>query len=115
MHALVGTPHRVIADIVGIDLKTLYKYYRVELDQSGAQATAAIGGALYNKAINGDTTAMIFWLKTQAGWRETARVDHTSSDGSMSPAKINLSRLSPSALAELQRAVDDLEPLAVIN
>lgn len=34
-----------------------------------------------------DTTAAIFWLKNRqpAKWRDKQEVDHTSSDGSMSP------------------------------
>lgn len=78
MHALVGTRQEVIADILSIDPKTLRKYYREELDQSLAQANATIGGSLFNKAKGGDTAAMIFWLKTRAGFRETQNIDHTS-------------------------------------
>jgi hypothetical protein len=84
-HATVGTRHDVIADILGMDAKTLRKHYRVELDQSMAKANATIGGALFNKAKDGDTTAMIFWMKTRANWCEKHEIDHTSSDGSMSP------------------------------
>ncbi len=85
LHSTVGTPQETIADILGIDAKTLRKHYREELDQSTAKANATIGGALFNKAKNGDTAAQIFWMKTRAGWRETRVVDNTSSDGSMSP------------------------------
>ena len=85
LHALVGTRQEVIADILEIDEKTLRKHYRAELDQSRWQANATIGGALFNKAKSGDTAAMIFWLKTRAGFRERHEVDHTSSDGSMTP------------------------------
>lgn len=74
LHATVGTQQSVIADIIGIDDKTLRKHYREELDQAKAKANATIGGALFNKAKNGDTAAMIFWMKTQAGWRETTLV-----------------------------------------
>jgi hypothetical protein len=81
LHATVGTPQPVIADIIGIDAKTLRKYYRDELDQSLAKANATIGGALFNKAKSGDTAAMIFWMKTQAGWRETNRQEITGPDG----------------------------------
>lgn len=48
-----------------------------------ARAVADIGGGLLEKARNGDLGAMCFYLKTQAGWRETQKLDHTSSDGSM--------------------------------
>ena len=90
MHALVGTPQEVIADVLNIDPKTLRKYYRNELDLAKAKANAKIGGALFNKAIAGDTTAMIFWMKTQAGWRERQEIDHSSSDGSMTPSRIEI-------------------------
>ncbi len=85
LHATVGTKHETIAAIIGIDDKTLRKYYRDELDLATAQANATIGGALFNKAKGGDTSAQIFWMKTRAGWRETTHVDNTSSDGSMRP------------------------------
>ena len=72
LHTMVGTRQETIASIIGIDPKTLRKYYRDELDQSKAKANATIGGALFNKAKSGDTTAMIFWMKTQAGWKENS-------------------------------------------
>ncbi len=95
LHATIGTQQSVIADILGIDDKTLRKHYRNELDLALAKANATIGGALFNKAKNGDTAAMIFWMKTQAGWRETNRVDHTSSDGTMSPTVIERRIIDP--------------------
>lgn len=88
LHATIGTQQHTIADILGIDGKTLRKHYREELDHAMAQANATIGGALFNKAKGGDTTAMIFWMKTRAGWRERQEIDHTSSDGSMTFPKI---------------------------
>lgn len=74
LHATVGTSQAIIADMLGIDDKTLRKHYREELDQSLAKANASIGGALFNKAKGGDTAAMIFWMKTQAGWKERLEV-----------------------------------------
>lgn len=99
LHATIGTQQHTIADILGIDDKTLRKHYREELDHAMAQANATIGGALFNKAKGGDTTAMIFWMKTRAGWRERQEVDHTSSDGSMTPkAGVDLSKAPPELL-----------------
>lgn len=85
LHSTIGTPQGTIAQIIGIDDKTLRLYYREELDLATAKANATVGGALFNKAKGGDTTAMIFWMKTRAGWRETHVVDHSSSDGTMTP------------------------------
>lgn len=75
LQATVGTSHAIISSIIEIDVKTLYKYYRAELDESLAKANGVIAGSLYNKAKNGDTTAMIFWLKTRARWREKPDAD----------------------------------------
>ena len=81
LHTTVGTPQETIAQILGIDPKTLRKHYRDELDLSRAKANATIGGALFNKAKGGDTAAMIFWMKTQAGWKETLRTEGPGENG----------------------------------
>jgi hypothetical protein len=86
MHAAVGTPQLVIADILDINLSTLTKYFRRELDLGEYKANAQVGGALFNKAIKGDTTAMIFWMKTRAGWREARDEQKENSQ----PITINL-------------------------
>ena len=75
LHALVGTPQETIAGVLGIDAKTLRKYYREELDFALAKANATLGGTLYNKAKGGDTAALVFWLKTRAGFRETKNIE----------------------------------------
>lgn len=77
LHATIGTRQDDIAAVLGIDPKTLRLHYRDELDLATAKANAVIGGALFNKAKNGDTKAMIFWMKTRAGWKETHGVEHS--------------------------------------
>jgi hypothetical protein len=74
-YARVGTKQEDIAAVLGIDPKTLRKHYREELDFAARNAIEQIGGALFTKAMGGDTGAMIFWLKTQAGWKETSKVE----------------------------------------
>lgn len=78
LHAMVGTPQEDIARVLGIDAKTLRKYYRDELDLALAKANATIGGSLFNKAKSGDTSAQMFWLKTRAGFSEKQTMDITS-------------------------------------
>lgn len=74
-HALAGTPQELIAEILQITDKTLRKHYRAELDHALARANATIATTLYGRAKGGDVASMIFWLKTQAGWKETQRIE----------------------------------------
>jgi hypothetical protein len=68
--AAVGTPHEDIAMKIGIrSPKTLRKHYRKELDLAAIDANASVGGALYKRAMAGNTDAQKFWLERRAGWR----------------------------------------------
>jgi hypothetical protein len=80
LYAAMGTPQEDIGRLLKIDVKTLYKYYREELDLGLVAANAQIGGALFKKAMGGDTTAMIFWLKTRAGFKEAKHEEKTGTD-----------------------------------
>lgn len=73
--AAVGIVHEQIAAVLKICVDTLVKYYKDELETARSKANARIAGALYNKALKGDTASMIFWLKTRAGWNETYNIN----------------------------------------
>lgn len=90
-----GIPQSEIAKYIGIDDKTLRKYYREELDNAHVKAHAAVGRFLYQNA-TGQTLAKgathsdcvraaMFWAKTRMGWRETDNLNLSSEDGSMTP------------------------------
>lgn len=80
--AAVGIRHEDIAAKLGFSADTLTKYYRQELDEGRIDANAQIGKSLYEQARSGNTAAMIFWLKTRAGWKETMVNEHTGINGS---------------------------------
>ena len=77
----LGLPHEQIAILVGIDDKTLRKHYRTELDMGKAKANGQIAKTLFSKATGGDTTALIWWTKTQLKWAETQKHELTGADG----------------------------------
>ena len=66
-----GIPQDDIALVIQVDRNTLAKYYRRELDEATAKANAKVAERLYDRAINGDVKAMMFWLERRAGdaWR----------------------------------------------
>jgi len=80
-----------IADRMGMSRTTLAAIMEREPEVSvrykrgKAAAIALVAQSLVQKAIKGDGPSAMFFLKTQAGWRETVVVDSTSSDRSMSP------------------------------
>ena len=79
--AVAGVKQSLIADIVKISEPTLRKNFRKELDTSKARANAIISQALFKKAKDGNVVAQIFWLKTQAGWKEKNAIELTGKDG----------------------------------
>jgi hypothetical protein len=75
---------RFIKDKAGksISEKTLRKHFATELDQGELKANFKVAQTLFSKAISGDTTSMIFWLKTRARWRESPQsVELTGAGG----------------------------------
>ena len=71
--AVVGTRHEDIATVLGISHDTLVKYYKEELDKGRIEANASVAETLFKQAKEGNTTAMIFWLKSRAKWKESTQ------------------------------------------
>ena len=72
----VGTRYEDIAEVISISDETLVKHYKKELKLGRIEANAAVAGTLFEKAKNGDTSSMIFWLKSRAQWKETQKHEH---------------------------------------
>ena len=79
--SIVGTRHEDIALVMGINNNTLTKYYSDELEKGRIEANAAVAGTLYEKAKQGDTPSMIFWLKTRGQWSEKNTTELTGEGG----------------------------------
>lgn len=58
------------------------------------------------KLVDGDVLRLFKDSEDRAHGTPKQAVDHTSSDGSMSPKPLDVSRMSDAALAELQAALD---------
>ena len=79
--AIAGVKQTLIAEIIKLSEPTLRKNFRRELDTSKARANAIVAQSLFKKAKDGNVIAQIFWLKTQAGWKEKNALELTGKDG----------------------------------
>lgn len=79
-----------IADYLGISRTTFHEIMKrdervfVQYKKGKSKAIAGIASSLVSQARKGNVTAAIFYLKTQAGWRET------KDDAETQPITINL-------------------------
>lgn len=78
-----GLPLEQIAVLVrgGIHLDTLRAHFASELMAGKAKANGQIGKTLFQKAMAGDTTAAIWWSKTQMRWSETMKHELMGENG----------------------------------
>lgn len=80
----LGLPIKHIAPVFGLTFSGLETVLRTRpdvreaMDQGKARASEAVVKTAYRLAKSGRIFQMtMFWLKTQLGWRETDRVEHT--------------------------------------
>ena len=71
-----GITRPTFNSIMERDPEILLRYKRGK-----AKAIGAVAQGLLQQARNGDKVAAMFYLKTQAGWRETSRHELTGADG----------------------------------
>jgi hypothetical protein len=71
----IGYSHEKIAAYIEINVDTLKKYYKNELDKSKMSKVLAMADSIYARGLDGDTKAAMFWLRTQAGWYEAKAPD----------------------------------------
>jgi len=78
-----GLPIDQIAILIGdgIHIDTLRKHFANELISGKAKANSGVGRTLFQKAMGGHTSAMIWWTKTQMRWAETQKHELTGADG----------------------------------
>ena len=77
----LGMTLKHISLILDISTNTLNRWLALEevreaFDRGRAQGALAITKTAYSQAIDGNTTMLIFFLKTQLGWRDTAEQGH---------------------------------------
>lgn len=108
MLAGTGTPHHTIRRMIvnpetgnPIAPATFYKVFPEELGDGKEAATARVKANLFRMATGTSPQALgaaIFWLKAQAGWKETTVVERRN---------VNFDDLTDDELAAIIRGSDD--------
>jgi|TARA_R110000796_G_scaffold78827_2_gene175607 hypothetical protein len=81
MMTINGVKQEDQAKALRISRKVLAKNFKEELTLGRITTTANVAGALYRNAMEGNVSAQIFWMKSQAGWREADRLEITGAEG----------------------------------
>lgn len=83
LYAGLGSTQDDIARLMGKASSTfrVCEAAKAAFEDGKAEIKAKVAGKLVEKALKGDTVSQIFYLKTQAGWKETSRQEHSGPDG----------------------------------
>ena len=88
-YCLMGATDEELAGFLKIDVSTLTRWKKAHpefctsISNGKEDADARIAASLYGKAMDGDTTACIFWLKNRRKqhWRDRQDLEHSGPGG----------------------------------
>ncbi len=87
-----------------ITVKTLRKHFETELETGELKANTKIAQCLYKQATGGNVTAIIFWLKTRARWKESPQqLELTGKDG----GPVHGVNMTPDEFREIAKEISD--------
>lgn len=78
-----------------------------EMDRIFDSRTNVVVDCLFKNCLKGDSSAQKFWLanRNKNKWAEQHRIDLLSSDGSMSPKKADIQKLSDEDLKKIEEII----------
>jgi hypothetical protein len=107
-YAAQGLTMPQIASVLGMSQTTLYdkkskfSEFSDAIKRGKDKGIATITNALFNKARDGDNTAMIFYLKNQAGWQDRVEKETIIEHKHV----LDLTRVSTNDLNTIERALE---------
>ena len=108
VYAAQGLTMPQIASVLGMSQTTLYdkkskfSEFSEAIKRGKDKGIATITNALFNKARDGDNTAMIFYLKNQAGWQDRVEKETIIEHKHV----LDLTRVSTNDLNTIERALE---------
>ncbi|WP_271007081.1 hypothetical protein [Pseudomonas aeruginosa] len=70
-----------IASVLKLNKRTLQRHCQEDYDNGKNVAIGMAAGQLYKKVMSGHPASIFFYLKTQAGWKETNKTELTGENG----------------------------------
>jgi AraC-like DNA-binding protein len=107
-YAAQGLTMNQIAQVLGISQTTLYdkqskfSEFSEAIKRGKNKGIATITNALFRKASDGDNTAMIFYLKNQAGWQDKIEKETIVEQRHI----LDLTRINNNDLNVIERALE---------
>lgn len=92
--AELGTPQDTIARVMGISRETLAKFFGEELSGAKEFCKAKVKLKIFKLCMDEDRAMLMFFAKTQMGWRETQHIEHSGN--------INIPGMTDEQLAQLE-------------
>jgi hypothetical protein len=77
---MAGIPVSSQAKILGVSIQTMHKKFQDELDHGGHVIVSKVANSMLKKALEGDTKAGIFILKSKGGFVEKNHLDITATN-----------------------------------
>ncbi|MDE2429749.1 MAG: hypothetical protein KGM99_13570 [Burkholderiales bacterium] len=112
-----GQPLQHIAQCISgpdggpISFRLFSRAFRHEIETATAYAAEQVGRVIFNKAIEGDMTAAIAWMKARGGWSDKRIIEHTGPNGgaiNVEMEGVKLEALSNDDLGQLERLLTKL-------
>ena len=110
-----GHTQATMAVRIGLNVDTLRKHFRAELDEGTDFANSALGEVLYRKALSGDIKAIENWYDRRggAGWRKRTASETSGPDGGpiqiAATPKRDLSNFTTEEIEAFERLTAKLE------
>lgn len=112
-YAALGLSQEQIAQCLGISPRLLYykkkqsAEFAEAIKRGKAKGIAVVTSKLMEQVKAGNVTAMIFFLKSQAGWKEAKSVELTGKDGAPIEMRSEVVELTQSQKAVLDKVLDE--------